>query len=265
MATELKTTKLKTTENLKMYEIGIRPGTRIWGIRRAIRRIEIQDGIRGFEITSEGWKSGTMEHELTGTNGVLGSRRSSSGGRRSGRVCRSGGRGPEQQGLSTDGDSSGAADREDNADGAGISDEEDKEDGAGVARRQNGEDELCGTGDGGLKSSGLGRWRSGGQGSKTETSWTVVGSGVSGFVLRTGSLTGSRSRTRDKRSEVAVDSGEPEVTRGKLTGESTQDSIVDSITDSMEKSSAGSSATGDNTSGHLDSGINDSSGTSIAG
>ena len=45
-------TELKTTENLKIYEIGIRRGTRIWGIRRAIRRIGIQDGIRGFEITN---------------------------------------------------------------------------------------------------------------------------------------------------------------------------------------------------------------------
>ena len=86
-------------------------------------------------------------------------------GLRSGRICRSEGRGPEQQGgLGADGDSSDAADR------AGVSGEKDEVDGAGVARRQNGENELCGTGDGGPESSGLGRWSSGGFGLKTETS-----------------------------------------------------------------------------------------------
>jgi hypothetical protein len=94
-----------------------------------------------------------MEHELKGTDGVLGLRRSSSGGRRSeariGAVLR---------------DSPGAADRK------GVSGQEDEVDRAGVVAGQDREDELMGTGDGGLKSSGLGRRRSGGRGSNTETS-----------------------------------------------------------------------------------------------
>jgi hypothetical protein len=52
----------------------------------------------------------------------------------------------------------------------GISGEEDQVDRAGVVDGQDGEDELRGTGDGGLKSGGPGRWSSGGRGSKTETS-----------------------------------------------------------------------------------------------
>jgi|SRR5579862_1954319 len=72
--------------------------------------------------------------------------------------------------------------------------------------------------------------------------------------------------------EAAGDSGSRSRT-GNLTGESTQDSMADSLMDSTgeatrdltEKSSAGSSAAGDDTSRHLGSGINNSSGTSPAG
>ena len=67
----------------------------------------------------------TTEHELKQTDGIVGSRR----------IGRSRGRGPGHRGLRADGDSSGAADREDNADGAGILGDEDEVDGAGVAHR----------------------------------------------------------------------------------------------------------------------------------
>ena len=119
-----------------------------------------REGLRSEGSSSGGRKSGTTEHELKGTDGVLGSRR----------ICRSRGHGPGQGGLRADGDSSSAADREDNADGAGISGDKDEVDGPGVVDGQDGEDELGGTGDGGLKSGGLGRWSSGGRGSKMEAS-----------------------------------------------------------------------------------------------
>jgi hypothetical protein len=132
----------------------------------------------------------------------------------------------------------------------------------------------------------------------------VVGSGVSGFVLQTGSLTGSRSRTRDERSKVAIDGGDPEVTRGEYgESETTEHELggtgglesgrssggrksgtteqelegADGFLGSWRPSSvvqrsgavvgskAGSLAAGDNISEHLGSGINGSSRTSTVG